>query len=93
MPFLVNDLKLMIKSIQINLEDMKKKQEKFLLQIQETTAVILAKINSEQYRKEDSILKDDKIKNYLPLTSVENFLEFEDILKKDQEAFMQIVSK
>lgn len=83
----------MMKSIQSDLENMKKKQEKSLLQIQETTAVILAKINNEQYHKEDPVLRDNKIEKYFPLTCIEDFLEFENVLKDDQEAFMQIVSK
>lgn len=75
------------------MENREKKQEKILLQIQETTSIILAKINSEQYHKEDPVLRDNKIGKYLPLTSVEDFLEFENILKDDQEAFMQVISK
>lgn len=39
------------------------------------------------------MLKDDKIKQKFPLTSIQNLLDFDDILKDDQEAFMQVVSK
>jgi len=54
----------------------------------------LAKINiSEQYDKEYSMLKHDKIRRYFPLTSIQNFFDFDDILKNDQEAFIQVVSK
>lgn len=88
----MNNLKVMMKSIQTEIENMKNKQEKSLLQIQETTTVILSKINSAQYYKEDATVRD-KIGKYFPLTSIEYFLEFEDVLKEDQEAFTQVVSK
>lgn len=42
--------------------------------------------------KEDMIIKDNKIAKYLPLNSIENFLELEDILKDDDEALTQVVS-
>lgn len=71
------------------------REEQSLSEIKETTKLILAKINSEQYGKEYSMLKDDKIKQKFPLTSIlfQNLLDFDDILKDDQEAFMQVVSK
>lgn len=82
-----------MKDIQFELESMKNKQEESLSQIQETVNMILAKINNEQYRnKEDMIIKDNKIAKYLPLNSIENFLELEDILKDDDEALTQVVS-
>lgn len=68
-------------------------QGQSLSEIKETTKLILAKINSEQYGKEYSMLKDDKIKQKFPLTSIQNLLDFDNILKDDQEAFMQVVSK
>lgn len=86
----------MLQNIQIEIENMKKhekSQERSLLQIQETTGVILAKINSEQAYREDPLIKDNKIAKYFPLMSIENFLELENMLKDDQEAFMQVVSK
>ncbi|GAB1860864.1 hypothetical protein CAJAP_01943 [Camponotus japonicus] len=88
----MNNLKVMMKSIQTEIESMKNKQEKSLLQIQETTTVILSKINSAQYYKEDATVRD-KIGKYFPLTSIEYFLELEDVLKEDQEAFMQVINK
>jgi len=82
-----------MKDIQFELESIKNKQEESLSQIQETVNMILAKINNEQYRnKEDMIIKDNKIAKYLPLNSIENFLELEDILKDDDEALTQVVS-
>lgn len=75
--------------VQLQLQNIKNKQE----QIQETANMILAKINSDQYHKEDTIIKDNKIGKYLPLTTIEKFLELEDILKNDDEASMQVVSK
>jgi len=53
--------------------------------------LILAKINSEQYGKEYCMLKDDKITQYLLLTSIQNLLDFDDVLQNDEEAFMQVV--
>ncbi|XP_071647802.1 uncharacterized protein [Temnothorax longispinosus] len=79
-------------SIEAKVTNIKEKQEQSLSQIQETTNLILAKINSEQYSKE-SIVQDTKIGQYLPLSSIDNFLTFEDMLKTDQEAFMQVVNK
>lgn len=68
---------------------MKEKQEQSLSEVQETTKLILAKINiSKQYDKEYSMLKDDKIRQYFPLTSIQNFLDFDDMLKNDQEAII-----
>ncbi|XP_071647276.1 uncharacterized protein [Temnothorax longispinosus] len=45
---------------------------------------------AEQYSKE-SIVQDTKIGQYLPLSFIDNFLTFEDMLKTDQEAFMQVI--
>ncbi|XP_024893595.1 uncharacterized protein LOC112468586 [Temnothorax curvispinosus] len=47
---------------------------------------------AEQYSKE-SIVQDTKIGQYLSLSFIDNFLTFEDMLKTDQEAFMQVVNK
>ncbi|XP_024886460.1 uncharacterized protein LOC112463957, partial [Temnothorax curvispinosus] len=47
---------------------------------------------AEQYSKE-SIIQDTKIGQYLPLSFIDNYLSFEDMLKTDQEAFMQVVNK
>lgn len=76
-----------------NIRETQSLQEQSLSEIKETAKLILAKINSEQYGKEYSMLKDDKIKQKFPLTSIQNLLDFDDILKDDQEAFMQVVSK
>lgn len=77
-----------------NIKETQSLQEQSLSEIKETTKLILAKINSKQYGKEYSMLKDDKIKQYFPLTYIQNLLDFDDILKDDQEeAFMQVVSK
>lgn len=89
----MNDLKNIMKNIQTDIESLKEKQERSLSEIQATINIILAKINNDQYDKGDSVLQDNKIKRHLALVSIENFLEFENILKDDQEAFMQIVSK
>ncbi|XP_071647800.1 uncharacterized protein [Temnothorax longispinosus] len=89
---LINDLKMILSGIEAKVTNIKEKQEQSLSQIQETTNLILAKINSEQYSKE-SIVQDTKIGQYLPLSSIDNFLTFEDMLKTDQEAFMQVVNK
>lgn len=90
----INEFKEIMKDIQFELESMKNKQEESLSQIQETVNIILAKINNEQYRnKEDITIKDNKIAKYLPLNSIENFLELEDILKDDDETLTQVVNK
>lgn len=91
--FNFTDLETILKNIATEIKSMKEKQEQSLSEIQETTKLILAKINSEQYDKEYSMLKDDKIREYFPLTSIQNCLDFDSILKNDQEAFMQVVSK
>lgn len=74
--------------IQLQLQTLENKQE----QIQETVNIILTKINNEQYHKEDITIKDNKIGKYLPLTTIEDLLQLEDILKNDDEASMQVVS-
>lgn len=74
--------------IQLQLQTLENKQE----QIQETVNIILTKINNEQY-KEDITIKDNKIGKYLPLTTIEDLLQLEDILKNDDEASMQVVNK
>lgn len=76
-----------------NIRETQSLQELSLSEIKETTKLILFKINSEQYGKEYSMLKDDKIKQKFPLTSIQNLLDFDNILKDDEEAFMQVVSK
>lgn len=88
----INDIKEMINNIQLKIESMKNEHEQSLLLIQETTNMILAKINNEQYSREDTTVKDNMIRQHLPLTSIENLLEFEDILN-DHEALMQVVNK
>ncbi|XP_011859056.1 PREDICTED: uncharacterized protein LOC105556572, partial [Vollenhovia emeryi] len=88
----MDEFKQTMKDIKSELESMKNKQEQSLSQIQETVNMILAKMNYEQYRREDP-MKDDKIRKYLPLTSIENFLELEDVLKIDDEALTQVVDK
>ncbi|XP_039314914.1 uncharacterized protein LOC120359803 [Solenopsis invicta] len=75
--------------IQLQLQTLENKQE----QIQETVNIILTKINNEQYHKEDITIKDNKIGKYLPLTTIEDLLQLEDILKNDDEASMQVVNK
>lgn len=67
---LINELKEIMKDIQFKLESVKNKQEQSLLQIQETINVILAKINNDQYHREDITIKDNKIGKYLPLNSI-----------------------
>ncbi|XP_077272684.1 protein Obscurin-like isoform X3 [Temnothorax americanus] len=47
---------------------------------------------AEKYSKE-SIVQNTKIEQYLPLSFIDNFLTFEDMLKTDQEAFMQVDTK
>ncbi|XP_011688378.1 PREDICTED: uncharacterized protein LOC105450291 [Wasmannia auropunctata] len=84
---LINDLKLMIIDIQDEVKNIKEKQDQSLIQIQETINLILAKINSEQYHKENLIVPDNKIGEYLPLTSIENFPQFETVIKDDQRSF------
>ncbi|CAL1671769.1 unnamed protein product [Lasius platythorax] len=88
----INEFKEIMKDIQFELESMKNKQEESLSQIQETVNMILAQINNEQYRNKEDMIKDNKISKYLPLNSIENFLELEDILKDDDEALTQVVS-
>ncbi|KAM0730364.1 hypothetical protein ACS0PU_002693 [Formica fusca] len=90
------DLKTILSNIETQIKNIKETQslqEQSLSEIKETTKLILAKINSEQYGKEYSMLKDDKIKQKFPLTSIQNLLDFDDVLKDDQEAFMQVVNK
>ncbi|CAL1671768.1 unnamed protein product [Lasius platythorax] len=89
----INEFKEIMKDIQFELESMKNKQEESLSQIQETVNMILAQINNEQYRNKEDMIKDNKISKYLPLNSIENFLELEDILKDDDEALTQVVNK
>lgn len=89
----INDLKDITKNIQTEIESLKEKQETSLSEIQATINIILAKINNDQYDKGDSVLQDNKIKKHLPLVSIGNFFEFENILKDEQKGFMQIVSK
>ncbi|XP_011858733.1 PREDICTED: uncharacterized protein LOC105556257, partial [Vollenhovia emeryi] len=91
--FNFTDLETILKNIATEIQSMKEKQEQLLSEIQETTKLILAKINSEQYGKEYSMLTDDKIREYFPLTSIQNFLDFDTMLKNDEEAFMQVVNK
>lgn len=86
-------MKLTMTQIVTDIQSLKTMYEKSLLQIQETTNVILAKINSAQYYKEDNtITQDHEIRQYLPLNSIQKLLDFEDILKNSQEASMQIVN-
>ncbi|XP_039302786.1 uncharacterized protein LOC120357119 [Solenopsis invicta] len=75
--------------IQLQLQTLGNKQEQF----QETVNIILTKINNEQYHKEDITIKDNKIGKFLPLTTIEDLLQLEDILKNDDEASMQVVNK
>lgn len=89
----MNDLRIILSNIETEMKNIKEKQEQSLSQIQETTNLILAKINSEQYNKENFVPQDTKIAEHLPLASIDNFLTFEDLLKNDQEAFTQVVSK
>ena len=42
------------------------------------------------YHKENSV-QDTKIGKHLPLTSIDSFLTFEEMLKDDQEAFTQVI--
>lgn len=91
--FNFTDLETILKNIETEIKSIKEKQEQSLSEIQETTKLILAKINSAEYGKEYSMLKDDKIRQHFPLTSIHKFLDFDNILKNDQEAFMQVVSK
>ena len=82
-------------NIETDIKDIKEKQEKCftnISQIQETANIILAKINSTQHYKEDITMENDKIRQYLPLNSIQNVLHLEDMLKDDQKAFMQVVS-
>lgn len=88
----MTDLKKITEDIQTKIESLKENQETSFSEIQATINIILAKVNTEEY-KEDSVLQDNKIKKSLPLNSIENFLEFENILKSDQEAFMQMVNE
>lgn len=76
------DLKTILSNIESEINNMKEiqsLQEQSLSEIKETTKLILAKINSEQYGKEYCMLKDDKITQYLPLTSIQNLLDFDNI--------------
>lgn len=93
LPYFNQDVKLILIQIKAEIKSLKDKQEKSLSQIQETTNLILAKINSAQYGNEDVVIQDNKIRQYLPLTSIQNLLDFENTLKNNKEAFMQLVSR
>lgn len=80
------DFETILKNIETKITSMKENQEQSLLEIRETTRLILTKINSEQYGKEYSVLQDDKIREHFPLTSIQHFLDFENVLKNDKEA-------
>jgi len=83
-----HEFKKIMADVQLQLQNITNKEE----QLQETANMILAKINSDQYHKEDTI-KDNKIGKYLPLGTIEKFLELEALLKNDDEALTQVVSK
>lgn len=83
---------MIITQIESEIKSLKDKQEKSLSQIQETTNVILAKINSAQYY-DDNVIRDNIIQQYVPVNSIQNLLDLEDVLKNSQGAFTQLVSK
>lgn len=83
----INDLRMILSNIETEMKNIKEKQEQSLSQIQETTNLMLTKINSEQYNKENFVPQDTKIAEHLPLASIDNFLTFEDLLKKGPRSF------
>lgn len=64
------------------------------IETKEILKVILKKINSNSYdcgNNSISVIKEDKIINFIPVQVTEQLLALEQTLKNDEEAFQQLV--
>lgn len=87
----IRELKDDVAALKISVAEYQSTYSNVVIEIQETLKIILSKLNNN-FSTSENIVKDDKIMHFLPLYSTEQLINFEDLLKSDQEAFTQLVS-